>query len=131
MWIITTRGFLSVVQNADAKTPHEALLVRGRVRADLDHFADFVARHGDRPVVTATPRFDYGYRLTASRELFASYLAEHVGALDYPNFKNEVAEADPERAHIYTRVWGVLRDLRKIGLKDESKKTAGRKEAIT
>jgi hypothetical protein len=56
MWIITTRGFLSVVQNADAKASHEALLVRGRVRADLDHFADFVARHGDQPAVTATLR---------------------------------------------------------------------------
>ena len=124
MWIITTRGFLSVVQNADAKTPHEALLVRARVREDLDRFADFVARHGDRPAVTATPRFDYGYRLTTSRQIFAAYLAECVGALDYPNFKNEVADADPERAHIYTRVWGVLRDLCKIGLKDESKRTA-------
>ena len=49
MWIITTRGFLSVVQNTDAKAPNEALLVRARVREDLDHFADFVGRHGDRP----------------------------------------------------------------------------------
>lgn len=35
MWIVTTWGFLSVVQNAAAKAPHEALLVRGRVQADL------------------------------------------------------------------------------------------------
>jgi len=111
MWITTTRGFLSIVQNADAKAPHDALLVRGRVREDLDHFADFVARHGDRPAVIATPRFDYGYRLTTSRVMFAGYLAECVNALDYPNFKDEVAAADPERAHIYARVWGVLRDL--------------------
>src|SRR5450756_1505240 len=111
MWIITTRGFLSVVQNADAKAPHEALLVRARVREDLDHFADFVARHGARPAVTGTPHFDYGYRLTTSREMFASYHTEHVGALNYPNFKNEVATADEPRARIYARVWGVLRDL--------------------
>ena len=114
MWIITTRGFLSVVQNADAKASHEALLVRERVRADLDHFADFVACHGDRPAVTATPRFDYGYRLTTSRQIFAAYLAECVGALDYPNFKSEVAEADPERAHIYMGVWTALHKLRGI-----------------
>ena len=87
MWIITTRGFLSVVQNADAKASHEALLVRGRVRADLDRFADFVARHGDRPVVTATPRFDYGYRLTTSRQIFAAYLAECVGRAGLPELQ--------------------------------------------
>jgi len=114
MWIITTRGFLSVVQNNDAKAPHEALLVRARVREDLDHFADLVARHVDRPAVTATPRFDYGYRLTTSRETFAAYLTEHVGALDYPNFKNEIAKEDPGRAHIYMGVWTALRKLRGI-----------------
>jgi hypothetical protein len=63
---------------------------------------------------TATPRFDYGYRLTTSRQIFAAYLAECVGALDYPNFKSEVAEADPERAHIYMGVWTALHKLRGI-----------------
>jgi hypothetical protein len=119
MWLITTQGFLSVVQNADAKAPHEALLVRGRVREDLDHFADFVARHGDRPAVTGTPHFDYGYRLTTSREMFASYLTEHVGALNYPNFKNEVAAADPDRAHVYMGVWTALRRLRGLHARAE------------
>ena len=117
MWIITTQGFLSVVQNLDSKGPDEALLVRGRVQEDLDHFADFAARHGDRSAVASTPDADYGYRLTTSRELFASYLAEQVGALDYPNFKGRVAEGHPRRAHIYMSVWDALRDLRKIGLK--------------
>src|SRR5450830_1957142 len=117
MWIITTRGFLSVVQNVDAKAPHEALLVRGRVREDLDHFADFVAQRGDRPAVTATPRFDYGYRLTTSREMFASYLTEQVGALNYPNFKNEVAATNEPRAHVYMGVWTALHKLRGIHAK--------------
>jgi hypothetical protein len=111
MWLITTQGFLSVVQNLDEKSPYEALLVRGRVRADLEHFADFVARHGERPAVTATPHFDYGYRLTASREMLAAYLAENVEKLDYPNFKNEVARADPKRAHVYMDVWTALHRL--------------------
>ena len=37
-----------------------------------------------------------------------------MGALDYPNFKSEVAEADPERAHIYMGVWTALHKLRGI-----------------
>ena len=119
MWIITTRGFLSVVQNTQSKGPHEALLVRGRVREDLDHFADFAARHGGRPAVASTPDADYGYRLTTSRALLASYLAESVDALDYPNFKARVAEGHPRRAHIYLSVWAALGELSKIGAKGE------------
>jgi hypothetical protein len=121
MWIITTNGFLSIVQNLDSTGPDDALLVRGRVRADLERFADFVAHHGDRPAVVHTPRSDYGYRLTTSREMFASYLTEQVGALNYPNFKDEVAAADPRRARIYARVWEVLRDLHKLGAKETTR----------
>jgi hypothetical protein len=114
MWIITTQGFLSIVQNTDSKTPSEALLVRGRVREDLEHFASFAARQSERPAVTSTPDFDYGYRLTTSREAVASYLVEQMGALNYPNFKNEVARRDPKRAHVYMGVWTALHDLRRI-----------------
>ncbi len=118
MWLVTTDGFLSVAQNLDSIGAGVTILVRGRVRADLEHLADFVARHGSRPAVTETPLSDYGYRLTTSREMFASYLTEQVGALNYPNFKNEVALADPRRARIYARVWEVLRDLRELGAKE-------------
>src|SRR5471030_1495535 len=114
MWITTTAGFLSVVQNLDSTGPCDAILVRGRVRDYLDHFADFIACRGDRPTVTRTPLSDYGFRLITSREMFASYLTEQVGSLNYPNFKDEVGKAGPVRAHVYTRVWGVLRDLSKV-----------------
>lgn len=112
MWIITTRGFLSAVRNLDSNDPGDALLVRGRVREDLDNFADFVARRGDRPVVSSTPAADYGYRLTTSREALAAFLAERVDALTYPNFKSEVAKTDPTRAHVYFGVWTALLKLR-------------------
>ena len=119
MWLITKSGFLSVVQNLDSKGPGDALLVRGRVRGDLEHFADVAVRLGERPEIVETPRADYGFRLTTSRAVLAAYLAGQVGALDYPNFKSEVAKDDPERAHVYSRVWGVLRDLRRIGGRPE------------
>jgi len=35
-----------------------------------------------------------------------------VAALDYPNFKNEIGEKDPERVHVYMGVWTALRKLR-------------------
>lgn len=84
------------------------------MREDLDHFADFIGRHGDRPVVSNTPDADYGYRLTTSREALAAYLAERVDALTYPNFKSEVAKTEPARAHAYMGVWTALRKLKGI-----------------
>ena len=114
MWIVTTRGFLSVVQNLNAKEPSDALLVRGRVRGDLDCFADFAARHGDRPDIVETDDADYRFRLTASREVLAAFLAECVTAIDYPNFKGRVAEKDPKRAHVYMGAWNALQGLEKV-----------------
>src|ERR1039458_2481296 len=128
MWITTTAGFLSVVQNLDSTGAGDAILVRGRVREDLDHFAGFAAHHGDRPTITSASHSDYRYRLTTSREMFASYLTEQVGALNYPNFKNEVAKTDPCRARIYARVWDVLGDLRKLGAKERSEDRREEKE---
>ena len=112
MWLITKNGFLSVVQNLDSKGPGDALLVRGRVRGDLEHFAGAAARLGERPEIVETPRADYGFRLTTSRAVLAAYVAGQVGALDYPNFKSEIAKDDPERAHVYMDVWSALRGLR-------------------
>lgn len=78
MWLITTHGFLSVVQNLNSTGPNEALLVRGRVRADPERFADFAARRGARPAVVASPDAGYGWRLLTSRGLPASFVAESV-----------------------------------------------------
>jgi hypothetical protein len=61
MWLITKNGFLSVVQNLDSKGPGDALLVRGRVRGDLEHFADVAVRLGEQLEVVESPRADYGF----------------------------------------------------------------------
>ena len=111
MWLITTQGFLSVVGNLDSKSPNDALLVRGRVRAELERFADFSGERGARPAVVETLDADYRYRLTTSREVLVAFLAEQIDALEYPNFKNEVAKTDPKRAHVYMGVWTALRGL--------------------
>lgn len=120
MWLITTQGFLSVVRNVDSRGPADALLVRGRVRADLERFADFAAQRGARPAVVESPDADYGFRLTTSRGNLAAFLAAQVDALDYPNFKSEVAKADPERAHVYMGVWSALGKLRGRSTEDPS-----------
>jgi len=114
MWIITTSGFLSVVQNLNSTGPEDALLVRGRVRADLERFADFAAGRGARSAVVESPDADYGFRLTTSREVLAAFVAERVAALDYPNFKSEIYKADPVRENVYEDAWAVLHGLRNV-----------------
>jgi hypothetical protein len=114
MWLITTHGFLSVVQNLNSTGPGDALLVRGRVRADLERFADFAARRGARPVVVESPDADYGFRLTTSRDVLAAFVAERVAVLDYPNFKSEIFKTDPVREKVYEDAWAVLHGLKKV-----------------
>lgn len=111
MWIITTQGFLSVVRNLDSRGPGDALLVRGRAIEDLADFAAFSARRGAPTDVKRTPDADYEFRLTASRETLAAFLAERVGSLDYANFKDEIGNTDAHRAHVYMEVWEALRGL--------------------
>jgi hypothetical protein len=114
MWLVTTHGFFSIVQNLYSTGADDALLVRGRVRTDLERFADFASRRRARTAVVASPDADYGFRLTTSREVLASFVAERLAALDYPNFKDEVANVDPKRAHVYMGVWTALHKLRGI-----------------
>jgi len=114
MWLFTTGGFLSIVRNLNATGPEDALLVRGRVRADLERFADFAGERGARPEVVASPEADYGFRLTTSRETLAAFAAGRVAALDYPNFKSEIYRTDPVREKVYEGVWGVLHGLSKV-----------------
>ncbi len=114
MWTVTTEGFLSIVQNLDAKGAHDALLVRGRVHADLERFAEFAARQGERPAVVESPDADYGYRLTTSREALAAFLAGRVTAIDYPNFKSEIYKTDPVREKVYEGAWAALHGLKRV-----------------
>ena len=114
MWIVTTRGFLSVVRNENSTGSSGALLVRGRVRADLDRFAEFAESRGERPAVTATPAADYGFRLTTSRETLATFLVSSVDGIDYPNFKGRICESDPVREGVYEDAWRALQGLSRV-----------------
>lgn len=94
-WLFTPDGFLSIV--ADLDHPWH-LLVRGRVREDVAHFC--AASHADDPV--ETPGRDYRFRVSAPADAVARYVAGQPHAIDYPNFKDEVARRQGhDRAHTY------------------------------
>jgi len=108
MWLATTIGFFSVVGHADDT---DTVLVRARAREDLDALRrrylpdlEIVENHGS----------DYRFRAYMRRDEW-EYAAQRLAAdIDYPNFKNAVAERQgPERAHLYSRVWAALRELQR------------------
>ena len=107
MWVMTTRGFYSVVEDReDARF----LLVRARVRSDLDHLRELLPDL--RP--WHDPAADYAWRARVERREWAFALGMMAGEIHYPNFKNAVAEQQGrERSRVYGHVWSVLLDLQR------------------
>ena len=112
MWLVTTRGFYSVVD--DTTDPDgQTLLIRARVRGDLEALGDLLPGIE----VRETPDHDYRYRTTATRSAFAEVASKLAAEIDYPNFKNAVASRQgSERAHLYSDVWSTLLRLQRGGL---------------
>lgn len=110
MWLFTRHGFLSVVKNVDSKSQSDELLVRARVRHDLELLAAFIlGMNRSRATILETPFHDYPFRLLTSRTTLSRYMKSHIDNIQYPNFKGAVAEDDPARAEVYTDVWSILR----------------------
>jgi hypothetical protein len=76
--------------------------VRSRQRADL------IEAFGVSNEVLETPQADYRFRVHLTKDAWARYLDEAARAIDYDNFKDEVARHDRERAHVYGQVWSAL-----------------------
>ena len=105
MWLVTTRGFYSVVEDFHDR---DRLLVRARVREDLVALADLVPElEGEE-----TPERDYRFRASVPRDVWSAAAAQLVRQIDYPNFKNAVAARQGvDRAHVYGDVWATLLEL--------------------
>lgn len=109
MWLFTPIGFFSIVKKAG--TTH--LTVRSRVKGDLDALRkEFLP---DLSPTIGHAGTDYPWRATASHEALAAAVGRMVMAIDYPNFKNEVAAKQGKtRASRYAGVWNVLYDMPEI-----------------
>jgi hypothetical protein len=109
MWILTTFGFFSVVEN---RRDPSTLMVRGRVRADIEKF---VRRAKVEVSILETPTADYRYRAILNRKVVAKVIARALRRLDYPNFKNRVEERQGVARHdVYADVWLNLRRLNEL-----------------
>ena len=101
MWLMTTDGFFSAVEDRDDP---DAVFVRARVLGDAEQLA--VAVGG---AVLETPAADYRFRVRMAKTDRARYVAGCTAGIDYDNFKNAVAvRQGGARAGVYGEVWGTL-----------------------
>jgi hypothetical protein len=117
MWLFTTRGFLSIVQNKDNP---DLLHVRARVKEDIDTFAELVwglmqpEEKTESIEVSRTDYGDYLYRFDAPREAVARAVQSIVGGIDYTNFKASVEDTTKthdSRVQAYFKVWNAMSHL--------------------
>jgi hypothetical protein len=106
MWLITTRGFYSAV--AKPEDGDEFVTVRARSEHDIRNLADLIDAQPLRDEGT-----DYRWRIRCRKSEWARALGVMADEIDYSNFKSQIASADPERAHVLSRVWKVLYDLQR------------------
>lgn len=111
MWLMTPIGFFSIVQKP-SDPDSDTLTVRARVRSDLEALRDqYLPGLGE---IQESRHNDYRFRAVVPRPAVAAAMAALVSALDYSNFKAEVARVQgPARAHRYHDVWEVLYGLQR------------------
>ena len=101
MWLMTTRGFYSVVEHRDDA---ERLLVRARCQADIAALSELVAGEPMR-----LDDADYAWRVETTRDEWQAAMQVLVGEITYPNFKSAIK--DDAHVHAYHQVWGVMNEL--------------------
>lgn len=111
MWIMTSCGFFSIVEKPEDREEH-LLTIRARVREDLEALRDrWLPALGP---IQDWATSDYRFRARAPRAAVAAALAQLTAAIDYDNFKNEVAKTQGyDRARTYSKVWEVLYGLQR------------------
>lgn len=111
MWLITPIGFFSIVRKP-ADVARGTVTVRARVGSDLDALrAEFLPSLGPTQERGGT---DYRFRAVAPQSDVAEAAARLIGAIDYSNFKDEVARRQGHaRADRYHDVWSALMPLQR------------------
>ena len=108
MWLFTSFGFFSVVARRDRA---DLVLVRARCRADLEALRE---RHLPDLELHENAGSDYRWRAFVTREDWERTAAAVAAAIDYPNFKDAIAERQGyERAELYHDVWDVMYRLQR------------------
>ncbi len=106
MWVITQRGFYSVV--AKPGDGDDFLTVRARSEQDIRNLANLIDAEPSRDDGT-----DYRWRIRCPKSDWAKAVSRMASEIDYDNFKNRICRDDPDRARVLSRVWEVLYDIQR------------------
>lgn len=108
MWIFTTSGFVSAVQDWNDTT---MLVVRARDRKSLELLGAAASSE-----IVHTPTADYPYRLSVGKVAFSTWVAQEALAIDYPNFKSAVSGIlGGAYGHALMDVWSAMHAVEDTG----------------
>ena len=105
MWLFTTAGFFSIVQDAQDKTLHH---IRARTLDDLDSLRALVPSLPR--AVLSHPGSDYRCRILCPSALLPEVLTALGQSIGYPNFKSETAglPAQRDKLPVYHKIWELM-----------------------
>ena len=104
MWIMLPDAFISVVEYVVTPPQPDKLLVRARVKGDLEKIFP-------RNEVERTADADYLYRTVVTRNQLKLAMLNEIDRIDYRNFKNSVPVEDKPRHDAYLRCWSAMMSL--------------------
>lgn len=99
MWVMLSDSYISAVAYVVTPPQPDKLLIRSRVRGDIERLFPGVT-------VKRTPDADYMFRAVVTRAAMAAVMANEIGKIDYPNFKDSVKEND--RHNAYLKCWTAM-----------------------
>lgn len=111
MWIMTTGGFVSAVQDY---TEPDVIKVRARDRKSLEPLLEAisVSGSGTTPEIIVGEGTDYPYRVIISRADFGVWLAAEATRLDYTNFKDALKSSRGYAwADAASKIWYTLMSM--------------------
>jgi hypothetical protein len=111
MWIFLRNSFLSIVECKDSADPKMFLLVRARLRGDIERLFPTAK-------VSEDGGSDYRFRAWLPRALVAKVLSREVDQIDYGNFKAAVMDYN-RRAPAYFAIWLAMAHLQQKALDAE------------
>lgn len=107
MWLATQHGFYSIVLKDDGHYH-----VRSRLKKDLENLLMLVRKHH---IIHRLESADYRYRIIVGQSDFVDIMAHFALALDYPNFKSQIATRPDQREKLeaFHEIWAILAHLQK------------------
>src|SRR6266850_1263748 len=112
MWLFTTKGFFSIVANAE-KPGH--VLIRARAKADIANLYRTYRWRFKMTRPKADDHRDYRWRISMRRIDAAKIAEKEVRAILYYNFKDAVhgCKDQENKSRAYIEVWSAMRAVQR------------------